>query len=986
MNRIFTLVTSAMAYIAMMAATPQLAPLQIAEKNMSAAEKTHEMSYVDTTQKKHAPKAPARVDDADWGTWEEYGTFTFPAYFVEAFNERIQWIGQTCEWNPQCKVMRRISASNPDRWQLMFTDIFNHADFLMDYDRTTTQLHMDYQSTNIPGYGGDGYYEFLHFGYAWGNFFEASHLFQFGYVSLNVAENLGYHGWADIETCMDGYTKQTVGLGPTTEYLFSSTQTSGTINVKKSSEVESYRVVTVPLDSTIHYNPYYVANPDASELTLQYTESSEPTFTFNLTDEPHFNLYVFPIGKDNIATAPPVSVPIYHNIVPSGTWKTLGTATMRDFISYNGIEYTSWKEEAIEQQVEIEYMVENPSVYRIRNAFGKKHPLYPQYINPYPYDDDTYLVIDATDPSKVNIPRNITDFEYYGWDLFSWGWHYDKNHTYSYENYYGKCVDKRITFGPESIFSNVRDVEYLIQIDLPGYEEYAMQWINDGNVIMFDGGAVAGISGLTQNIASVDYALISEELYAENSLSPEKIIGMLADRSSELASVVKTVSVSTPTEGMLTLSFTNEEIPYGVYRFVALSRDKDGNSHTGIISEPLEKILPLEQWTSLGTARLKEYLLLAPSTAGFENTVYVEVRENPTQPGVYCIVDLWKTLADEMGFACDTDIAQQVYLSCVDPENIFITDNMSGLAMPYFHEIETGMAFYSGAGKITVSMPPYAYGQPIRYINGSGNVCFDFSSYLLINLYEEDNIQTLGSWNSKSFSIEIGYDPANDPENPDNWKSLGTATVEENILFNEFDTNPVTFSVEIRENPSVSGLYCLVNPYKEWNKVSINGTGLVDDADHHLFINASDDSFIHFSDNPQGTLSLSNYEWKSGLIDEVDGEYPSLLMMANLVSMGAFVNNDQFNIFDYVGQRSGQELILDNCLWYVSMKTGNILPPESPRFRVMLPGAGTDAPMADENNDSPVEYFNLQGMKVDNPGNGIFIRRQGNKVSKITVK
>lgn len=33
----------------------------------------------------------------------------------------------------------------------------------------------------------------------------------------------------------------------------------------------------------------------------------------------------------------------------------------------------------------------------------------------------------------------------------------------------------------------------------------------------------------------------------------------------------------------------------------------------------------------------------------------------------------------------------------------------------------------------------------------------------------------------------------------------------------------------------------------------------------------------------------------------------------------------------------------------------------------------------------PVEYFNLQGVRVNNPENGIFIRRQGKKVSKVAL-
>lgn len=36
--------------------------------------------------------------------------------------------------------------------------------------------------------------------------------------------------------------------------------------------------------------------------------------------------------------------------------------------------------------------------------------------------------------------------------------------------------------------------------------------------------------------------------------------------------------------------------------------------------------------------------------------------------------------------------------------------------------------------------------------------------------------------------------------------------------------------------------------------------------------------------------------------------------------------------------------------------------------------------------DAPVEYFNLQGIRVENPENGIFVRRQGSKVSKVVIR
>lgn len=47
-------------------------------------------------------------------------------------------------------------------------------------------------------------------------------------------------------------------------------------------------------------------------------------------------------------------------------------------------------------------------------------------------------------------------------------------------------------------------------------------------------------------------------------------------------------------------------------------------------------------------------------------------------------------------------------------------------------------------------------------------------------------------------------------------------------------------------------------------------------------------------------------------------------------------------------------------------------------------GSGVSEIMFDEN--APVEYFNLQGVRVANPSNGIFIVKQGNKVTKRVIR
>lgn len=54
-------------------------------------------------------------------------------------------------------------------------------------------------------------------------------------------------------------------------------------------------------------------------------------------------------------------------------------------------------------------------------------------------------------------------------------------------------------------------------------------------------------------------------------------------------------------------------------------------------------------------------------------------------------------------------------------------------------------------------------------------------------------------------------------------------------------------------------------------------------------------------------------------------------------------------------------------------------------FNFNLDGSGvSDLTVEDEN--APVEYFNLQGVRVENPSNGLYIRRQGNVSTKVLVK
>lgn len=54
--------------------------------------------------------------------------------------------------------------------------------------------------------------------------------------------------------------------------------------------------------------------------------------------------------------------------------------------------------------------------------------------------------------------------------------------------------------------------------------------------------------------------------------------------------------------------------------------------------------------------------------------------------------------------------------------------------------------------------------------------------------------------------------------------------------------------------------------------------------------------------------------------------------------------------------------------------------------KIVLPAVSGVKAVTVENAEAPVEYFNLQGIRVANPENGLYIRRQGDKTTKVLVK
>lgn len=110
--------------------------------------------------------------------------------------------------------------------------------------------------------------------------------------------------------------------------------------------------------------------------------------------------------------------------------------------------------------------------------------------------------------------------------------------------------------------------------------------------------------------------------------------------------------------------------------------------------------------------------------------------------------------------------------------------------------------------------------------------------------------------------------------------------------------------------------------------------------------------------------------------------------VAEVVEGGELTNTEAINLsFADTYVPSADAVVVKNCTdaskfavaltgWHLESKDGNLVLSDGT-------STGIDGIVADEN--APVEYYNLQGIRVENPENGIFIRRQGNKTTKVAL-
>lgn len=267
----------------------------------------------------------------------------------------------------------------------------------------------------------------------------------------------------------------------------------------------------------------------------------------------------------------------------------------------------------------------------------------------------------------------------------------------------------------------------------------------------------------------------------------------------------------------------------------------------------------------------------------------------------------------------------------------------------------------------------------------------DWGVYRVENPTENDKM--LGSL--ATYDLEYGYQFTQTKYLDGAWEEIGNVKFMDGWLIPAMGRNQrleenqyYVLMEQSVENPYV---YRLVNPYKEGPVAQYNGyegDGYIvfdiSDPDHVLFL-PSEAGFLNYEiNNGGGILNLYCYNYLGylatsnvdytveSIIEAVGDSVPFTTFKNGVVSLGYKFANAKTT---YDANFGTEKDPYGGATWSgVNMAASITFP--------LWYDAAVEGIAADDN--SPVEYFNLQGMKVANPEAGqILIKRQGQKVEKI---
>ena len=225
------------------------------------------------------------------------------------------------------------------------------------------------------------------------------------------------------------------------------------------------------------------------------------------------------------------------------------------------------------------------------------------------------------------------------------------------------------------------------------------------------------------------------------------------------------------------------------------------------------------------------------------------------------------------------------------------------------------------------------------------------------------------------------FKPYNDLEY---WTPVGDAEFRDGIIYSLYrpkgdtegseDRVPVT-NVAVYRNNEDPNYIRIMNPFGEYMKQFIKGGEFTSDP---LYLDLTDPTNVVWElqytgiPDEDGEVCFMSTECALKAFPTLTEEYE--VPVANITYEDNVISFPQGSVF-WGATKDGKSFSL---IWNLPKFNTYISLPEDWNSAV--------SNITVEDNDAPVEYYNLQGVRVANPENGLYIKRQGKTAKKVLVK
>lgn len=359
-------------------------------------------------------------------------------------------------------------------------------------------------------------------------------------------------------------------------------------------------------------------------------------------------------------------------VVLYAPWKSIGECKYTD-----GLISSLYNADPLTYLVEVEESMTQPGLYRVVNPYGADYP----YNEPGDYDPDNnyYLTINATDPTKVYLEESPTGCNWGNGEFIFYsiaGLRLAQGNPAAAEGYYGTVKDGVITF-PKGSLLGAMGTDGWYTCNANGKFKLVLPGGVDG-----DYSVSAPLAGIIDYVGGVKKAVVEVTMGKD-----VKTVKVAVVPGADTDAVVEGIE-SESLEGVVTLGYSEtaqtadftlgEE---GTYSIVAVAYDKEGGAqetYTTLIS-----YYDNDNWTTLGDGEYADGLLL-PRLEGFEPTSWeATIQQHKDKSGLYRVLQPYWPFDDVADGA--------LVIDATDPDHVYVPFASSGV------EVDGILGWYSDA-------------------------------------------------------------------------------------------------------------------------------------------------------------------------------------------------------------------------------------------------------------------------------------------------